>query len=857
MNKLTAFALVLLAPVMAASMGCDAIWGLQRADLLQPDAGSTTTGTTSTGTTGTTSTGTAGTTSTGTTGTGGASGSGGAMNTGGGPVGSEVWGEGFQDSTWNYMPSPTGIAVDNNGNTVVTGSYLGKIAFSQTPGDTLSAKSICSLFLASFDETGVYNWGTSFDVVGSNDSECPSASVAVDAQGDVYFATTLGAASVQVGSSTYDNPSQIHSVLMASFASSGSVRWVKVFGSTMGDARAAAIAVDSQDDVAVTGSYTGMLTFAPLAPLAAGNGNPMFLAEVDTMNGDGEWSASFGDVPGQPPGSQGPSGLAIDANNAVVVTGAFGPSMQLGTYSLLSVGGTDIFLAKYAFGSVQWANSYGGPKDDVGAAVAIDPGGDVLLFGQLGATGNLGGGNIPVQATGMVPDGFVAKYNGADKYQWAKVFGGTPGVLFSQASVASDVNSNVVLAGATYGPVGFGGSPVTPVGGMTNVFFAKLGAGGSQDWLKIFGDASGQGSPVVATDPRNQEIIVAFGNNGTVNLGSTTVVSTPSENVSLVVARFSPYGRSRTSSMSHRIKRALADDVPAVAAEWHPTKNGALRPSDVGRGTRRKVWWRCSKDPSHVWEARVFSRAGQGAGCPVCAGTVVTSRTSLQTCFPAIAAEWDKTGNGLLTPNDLLPKSNRICSWRCAKCKHIWRASPQSRARGRGCPACAHQVVTPETSLAARFPTVAAGWHPTKNRPLTPDSVTAYSNRRCWWVCDDPNCGQAWQARVADLARGRGCPECTGRSPTRRRCLAMVYPAVAAEWHSTKNGALTPEGVAPHSGMRAWWRCVVHPTHVWATKVSNRTSRGSGCPFCARSSPRAPALAMPSSKLPRKTSPSA
>src|SRR5580692_3161656 len=168
--------------------------------------------------------------------------------------------------------------------------------------------------------------------------------------------------------------------------------------------------------------------------------------------------------------------------------------------------------------------------------------------------------------------------------------------------------------------------------------------------------------------------------------------------------------------MGRRIRQTLVDHSPAVAAEWHPERNGALSPGDVGPGSRHKVWWLCAKDPSHVWQARVYSRAGQCTGCPVCAGNVVTAATSLQARFPAIAAEWDASGNGSLTPNDILAHSNKICSWECAKCTYIWKASVNSRVRGRGCPACVGQAVTPSTSLAARFPAVAALWHSTKNR---------------------------------------------------------------------------------------------------------------------------------------------
>ena len=62
----------------------------------------------------------------------------------------------------------------------------------------------------------------------------------------------------------------------------------------------------------------------------------------------------------------------------------------------------------------------------------------------------------------------------------------------------------------------------------------------------------------------------------------------------------------------------LAALFPEVAAEWHPSKNGSLRPADVSGRVHLKVWWlgRCG----HEWEATVGNRTGRRkTGCPYCA----------------------------------------------------------------------------------------------------------------------------------------------------------------------------------------------------------------------------------------------
>ena len=62
--------------------------------------------------------------------------------------------------------------------------------------------------------------------------------------------------------------------------------------------------------------------------------------------------------------------------------------------------------------------------------------------------------------------------------------------------------------------------------------------------------------------------------------------------------------------------------------------------------------------------------------------------------------------------------------------------------------------------------------------------------------------------------------------------LATVYPLIAAEWHPTLNGDLTPDQVVPGSGKRVWWRC--SESHEWQAYIYNRTGpQKTGCPVCA------------------------
>mgnify|MGYP001397040874 FL=1 len=63
--------------------------------------------------------------------------------------------------------------------------------------------------------------------------------------------------------------------------------------------------------------------------------------------------------------------------------------------------------------------------------------------------------------------------------------------------------------------------------------------------------------------------------------------------------------------------------------------------------------------------------------------------------------------------------------------------------------------------------------------------------------------------------------------------LEALFPEVAAQWHATKNGDVTPDQVVAGSMKKFWWKCPVADDHVWLAQVKNRTHAGRGCPFCS------------------------
>lgn len=63
-------------------------------------------------------------------------------------------------------------------------------------------------------------------------------------------------------------------------------------------------------------------------------------------------------------------------------------------------------------------------------------------------------------------------------------------------------------------------------------------------------------------------------------------------------------------------KNSLQDVHPEIAAQWHPTKNGTLKPDKFKCGSDYKAWWLCPTC-GHAWQTSIGHRVS-GTGCPVC-----------------------------------------------------------------------------------------------------------------------------------------------------------------------------------------------------------------------------------------------
>jgi hypothetical protein len=281
------------------------------------------------------------------------------------------------------------------------------------------------------------------------------------------------------------------------------------------------------------------------------------------------------------------------------------------------------------------------------------------------------------------------------------------------------------------------------------------------------------------------------------------------------------------------IGKSLAEVNPELAAEWHPTLNGSITPSNVSFGSDKKVWWKCPRGDDHEWLASVGHR-GRGRGCAICSGKKVVYSTSLAKTHPDLVDQkWHPTKNGELSPLQIISGSHKKVWWKCPKGDdHEWKKPVSEVVRGKGCPICSGHKIVLSNSLASTHPEIAKEWHPFLNKEMTPRDITKGRTAKVWWKCsvgDD----HIWQTSPNNrTSNNKGnCPICEGKIVVESTSLATLNPEIAKEWHTTKNGQLTPVDVSVKSGKKVWWKCPEDDDHVWKTSVSHRVN-GTICPFC-------------------------
>ncbi len=301
-----------------------------------------------------------------------------------------------------YDDIPYALTLDKRGNIYLIGQFSDTADFDPGPakanlvvkGAAVGNPFDSDIFFCKLDSAGNYVWAKA---LGSRGPDY-GYSIAVDDEGYVYttgiFSDTAdfnpGTAVNEIRSNgSYD-------LFLAKYDSTGNYMWAHGFGGSGFD-KGAALALNQQGDIYVTGYFEGSIDFDPGAGSTwlNTNGNADVFANKYNKEGNLLWAKNIG-------GAMWDYGqeIAVDRVGNVILTGHFTSGAQIdldpGTGNALfsSNGDDDIFVVKlYENGDYYWGFTQGSPGFDVGFNIAVDGSGTVYTTGYFNQTADFDPGS--------------------------------------------------------------------------------------------------------------------------------------------------------------------------------------------------------------------------------------------------------------------------------------------------------------------------------------------------------------------------------------------------------------------------------------------------------------------------------
>lgn len=183
------------------------------------------------------------------------------------------------------------------------------------------------------------------------------------------------------------------------------------------------------------------------------------------------------------------SGLALDVNQNIIISGYFYDSINFGDMSLISSGSTDIYLAKFnAEGGLLWATTAGGSSSDQSRSASCDPEGNILMSGSFYYDLTLGDTTLST----LNPVGvFIARYLPDGQLDHVFQLDGT--YLSTEVYVVTGQDGNFYISGNFSEQLVFG-SKIFEAGEFNqDIFVAKYDASCDLEWARhAFSPASDQ-----------------------------------------------------------------------------------------------------------------------------------------------------------------------------------------------------------------------------------------------------------------------------------------------------------------------------------------------------------------------------
>ena len=353
---------------------------------------------------------------------------------------------------------------------------------------------------------------------------------------------------------------------------SGSKAWgqappwqVALAATSSNTAEAFGTAADASGNVYVVGGFTGTLTLGSKTVRTAGISD-LFIAKWNPTSATFEWVTRAG-------GTGYDEARAVAVSSAGIYVTGFTQSalINFGPSTLSPVGGSDVFVAKISpTGTFVWALQGGGTNTDEAFAIAAS-GASVYVGGHSTSSPSIFGSSSVANAgaSRATDDGFVAKLTDAGTsaaWTWAR---GVGGLYNDRVEALAVEGANVYAAGTFIDTATFGMLKLTAVGGVNDVFVAKLTDAGSTNSVTWALRAGGTGYDYAYALAANGGRIYVGGlfTSTTASFGSTTLPNGGnSGSEEAFVAKITDAGSSGAFGWAQRLGGTYDDRVTGLVA---------------------------------------------------------------------------------------------------------------------------------------------------------------------------------------------------------------------------------------------------------------------------------------------------
>jgi hypothetical protein len=385
------------------------------------------------------------------------------------PSGEVFWAKRIGGQDADHVNS---IAMDLEGNVIVTGSFQGTADFDPGPNIfPLSAGVDGDAFIAKLDENGDFLWAIKITGDGFNEIR----SVKTDATNNI-FVTGLFEETADFdptdGVSLHTSKG-LEDIFLAKYNPEGKLIWMQGIGGPGSDA-GRGVTVTLTGHVWVSGHFSESVDFNPKpddATLTAQGLDDIFVATY-TSQGDYIRALRIG-------GNENDevNGMHMDVSGNILLTGMFRGVVDFNpstfTAFLGSMGGDDGFVVKLSpSGTYVWARSFGGLDNDKGIDLSADHHGNILVSGYFTGYADFYSGTADswAQATGQ-EDIFVLMLNSKGE--------------FGRMDQISGEGSDVAYAIAHYEPTRFyiAGSFTQKIDADPSADVFSLSSNGADDFL--------------------------------------------------------------------------------------------------------------------------------------------------------------------------------------------------------------------------------------------------------------------------------------------------------------------------------------------------------------------------------------